>query len=971
MLALTLLFACPAMPAGADYEAGQRAWEAGQRDVAIAEWRASAKAGEAKAMLALGRLYLRGIGLPQNYVQAHKWFNLAASRGEAVAVAERDALVSQMTTQERAEAQKLALEWQSSEAPPSARTVQAPPGQSGASAEEIREVQDLLTAQGYQPGPADGVWGGQTTQALQAFLRDSGQPQPSTLTETLRLLRNVVQRPVVQRTTNTPFKDCPMCPEVIEVPAGSFLRGSPAFEESRKDAEGPRHEVTVSQPLAVGIHEVTFAEWDACVRDGGCQGYQPEDEGWSRGRQPVINVNWEDAQAYVAWLSEKTDLPYRLLSEAEWEYVARAGTQTPFHTGETITPQQANYYSKYSYKGGRVGPAPEQPVSVGRFQPNAFGLYDMHGNVREWVQDCWNMNYAGAPRDGQAWEAGDCDHRVARGGSWYYAPDVLRSASRERYLTDVRDNNGGFRVARLMTPSSEPQQIPPQPFTVVAEPEGARVRIVNIEESYRAGMALGPGAYEVEVSATGYTSVRETIEHGTEATERRVVLAALPPQSFTVIAEPSRARVRILNIEEPYQAGMALGPGQYEVEVSATGYEGVRETIRHGTEATERRIVLAAIPPQPFTVVAEPSGARVRILNIEEPYQAGMALGPGQYEVEVSATGYEGVRETIRHGTEATERRIVLAAIPPQPFTVVAEPSGARVRILNIEEPYQAGMALGPGQYEVEVSATGYEGVRETIRHGTEATERQIVLAAIPPQPFTVVTEPRNARVRILNIEEPYQAGMALGPGQYEVEVSVAGYETVRETIRHGTEATERRVELAAIPPQPFTVVAEPRGARIQIVNIEEPYQAGMALGPGAYEVEVQAAGYETVRETVEHGTEATERRVVLAALPPQLPPPSRESTREVTQHETAPLVQVPPRYPRRAARLQIEGFVTVEFTITPDGNVVEPVVVESKPPRVFDQAALQAIIQWRFEPRVERGQAVESRVKQRIEFSL
>ena len=838
MLVLTLLSACRLClpgPAGADYEAGQRAWESGRRDMAIAEWRASAKAGEAKAMLALGRLYLKGIGVPQNYVQAHKWFNLAASRGEDGAAAERDALVAQMTAQERAEAQKLALEWQPGEAPASARTVPAPPGQSGASAEAIREIQDLLAARGYQPGPADGVWGEQTTQALRAFLRDSGQPRPPTLTETRRLLRTVAQRPVVQRTTNKPFRDCPMCPEVIEVPAGSFLRGSPAFEESRKGAEGPRHEVTISQPLAVGIYEVTFAQWEACVRDGGCRGYRPGDEGWNRGQQPVINVSWEDAQAYVAWLSEQTDLPYRLLSEVEWEYVARAGTQTPFHTGETITPQQANYYSKYSYKGGRVGPSREQPVSVGSFQPNAFGLYDMHGNVWEWVQDCWNMNYAGAPRNGQAWETGDCDQRVARGGSWYYAPDVLRSASRERYSTDVRNNNGGFRIARIMTPGPEPQQILPQPFTIRAEPSGARVRIMNIEEPYRAGMALGPGAYEVEVSAGGYETVRETIEHGTRATERRVVLAAIPPQPFTVVTEPGGARVRILNIEEPYRAGMALGPGAYEVEVSAAGYEGVRETIEHAREATERRVVLVAIPPQPFTVVPEPSGARVRILNIEEPYRSGVPLGPGAYEVEVSAAGYTSVRETIEHGTEATERRIVLAAVPPQPFTVVPEPSGARVRILNIEEPYRSGVPLGPGAYEVEVSAAGYTSVRETIEHGTEATERRIVLAAVPPQP---------------------------------------------------------------------------------------------------------------------------------SPLP-------QESTRDVALPEIAPLVQVPPRYPRRAERLQIEGFVRLEFTITSDGNVVEPVVVESEPPNIFDKAALQAISQWKFEPRVENGRVVESRAQQRIEFGL
>ena len=196
------------------------------------------------------------------------------------------------------------------------------------------------------------------------------------------------------------------------------------------------------------------------MRDEGCRGYRPEDENWNRGRQPVINVNWEDAQAYVAWLSEKTGLPYRLLSEAEWEYVARGGTQTPFHTGETITPQQANYYSRYSYRGGRIGKPREQSVSVGRFQPNAFGLHDVHGNVWEWVQDCWNMNYADAPRDGQAWEAGDCSQGVARGGSWYYAPDILRSASRERYSIDFRNNTGGFRVARTMPPSPEPNRFP-------------------------------------------------------------------------------------------------------------------------------------------------------------------------------------------------------------------------------------------------------------------------------------------------------------------------------------------------------------------------------------------------------------------------------------------------------------------------------------------------------------------------------
>ena len=176
---------------------------------------------------------------------------------------------------------------------------------------------------------------------------------------------------------------------------------------------------------------------------------------------------------------------------------------------------------------------------------------------------------------------------------------------------------------------------------------------------------------------------------------------------------------------------------------------------------------------------------------------------------------------------------------------------------------------------------------------------------------------------------------------------------------------------LAAIPPQPFTVLAEPSGARIRVLNIEEPYRAGMALGPGAYEVEVSAPGYTAARETIEHGRAATEQRIVLAALPPQPSPPSRRSPRNVTLSEMVLLVQVPPLYPRRAARLQIEGFVTIEFTITQDGNVIEPVIVESEPPDIFDRAALQAIVQWKFEPLMENGQVVEARVRQRIEFGL
>ena len=206
------------------------------------------------------------------------------------------------------------------------------------------------------------------------------------------------------------FRDCPECPEMVVVPAGEFMMGSPPSEEGRGDDEGPVHRVTIAEPFAVGKYEVTFDEWDACVSGGGCGGHRPDSK--DRGRQPVAEVSWEDAQAYVAWLSRKTGEAYRLLSEAEWEYAARAGTTTRYHWGDDIGRNRANCYDD------SCGDSWDYTAPVGSFAANAFGLHDVHGNVWEWVEDCWNGNYAGAPSDGSAWESGNCDGRVLRGGSW-------------------------------------------------------------------------------------------------------------------------------------------------------------------------------------------------------------------------------------------------------------------------------------------------------------------------------------------------------------------------------------------------------------------------------------------------------------------------------------------------------------------------------------------------------------------------
>jgi formylglycine-generating enzyme required for sulfatase activity len=240
------------------------------------------------------------------------------------------------------------------------------------------------------------------------------------------------------------FKECSNCPQMIVVPSGSFMMGSPTNEPGRKDDEGPQHRVTFARQFAVGQFALTFEEWDACVADGGCNGYKPLDT-WGGGRQPVIWVHLVDAKAYVAWLSTKTGKTYRLLTEAEYEYATRAGTQTAYPWGNDIGKGNANCNgcgSEWDKK---------QTAPVGSFPPNGFGLYDMVGNVWEWTEDCWHDNYNGAPADGSAWTRGDqCS--VVRGGSALDNPVNLRSARRYGVATGYRGILVGFRVGRTLLP---------------------------------------------------------------------------------------------------------------------------------------------------------------------------------------------------------------------------------------------------------------------------------------------------------------------------------------------------------------------------------------------------------------------------------------------------------------------------------------------------------------------------------------
>jgi formylglycine-generating enzyme required for sulfatase activity len=230
---------------------------------------------------------------------------------------------------------------------------------------------------------------------------------------------------------------------MVVVPAGSFVMGSPPTEKGRDASEGPQHTVTIAKPFAVAKFELTFDEWDTCVAYGDCpQGVS--DAGFGRGQRPVIFVTWDDAQRYAAWLSKMTGKPYRLLTEAEYEYATRAGGQTAYPWGDDIGRNNANCNGCGSEWDAR------QTALVGSFKPNAFGLYDMVGNVFEWVEDCAHNNYYGAPTDGSAWtEGGDCIH-IDRGGAWNFTPSALRSASRDSSATSYRIDNLGIRVGRTL-----------------------------------------------------------------------------------------------------------------------------------------------------------------------------------------------------------------------------------------------------------------------------------------------------------------------------------------------------------------------------------------------------------------------------------------------------------------------------------------------------------------------------------------
>lgn len=234
------------------------------------------------------------------------------------------------------------------------------------------------------------------------------------------------------------FADCANCPQMVVLPGGLFTMGSPANERGRVANEGPQREVSIA-PFAVSTHEITFAQWDACVAGGGCGAFAPPDRGWGRADHPVINISWNDAKAYIDWLNHQPGAAhYRLLSEAEWEYGARAGGHLAYGASATLIPAAATFHAR-------------RTSAVGAHAANALGLFDMEGNAAEWVEDCYASNYQLAPVTGAPVEADDCARRVYRGGGYADLAPTLRVAARKPGAPNDRTLTLGFRVAKSLS----------------------------------------------------------------------------------------------------------------------------------------------------------------------------------------------------------------------------------------------------------------------------------------------------------------------------------------------------------------------------------------------------------------------------------------------------------------------------------------------------------------------------------------
>ena len=559
--------------------------------------------------------------------------------------------------------------------------------------------------------------------------------------------------PGAQPTVGSVFRDCAECPEMVVVPAGSYRMGSPMDEAERDADEGPVHRVTIDEPFAVGRYEVTFAQWDACHADGGCS-HRSDDQGWGRGNRPVIDVSWNDAQEYVGWLSGETGRAYRMLSESEWEYVARAGTTTRYWWGDDIGHNRANCNGCGSRWDAR------QTAPVGSFSANAFGLYDVHGNVWERVQDCWNDSYVGAQSDGSAWEAGDCASRGIRGGGWQALPRYNRAANRGRAWPPSNRALGertGFRVARslaaptlhtlaLFRPAGQTQQ----GFARIINRSrrAGTVRIWGVDDS---GRRRGPITLSLDARATRHFNSQD-LETGNAAKglsgslgngtgDWRLELSTvldIEPSAYIrttdgfLTAMHAVARAEEVGGETVHQVPI-FNPGSNRNQVSWLRVANLTDsrvnvTIRARDDAGDPaplgdvRLTLPANGARQYSAQELESGAPVSL-------RGRLGDGSGKWQLSVTADGDIEVVSLLQSPTGHLSN---LSTTPAASLRVVAE-GGTTVRplqtiVLNVPA------GLGNSDYTVlmDLSGTGAFPQADTIEVEGLTTDRNEILTASP-----------------------------------------------------------------------------------------------------------------------------------------------------------------------------------------------------------------------------------------------
>lgn len=368
---------------------------------------------------------------------------------QAEALARLDALEQARARAEREKQERERRDheaWQAAQSAATLTAVEAYLAQwpAGLHLDEAETLRRRLKARAEDDSAFESARGLGTRDAYQAYI--DAFPQGEHVSAALAAMDQLVMRPGKR------FKDCERCPEMIVIPAGTFEQGSPPDSPAGLAMERPQRTVTIPEPFAAGVREVTFGEWDACFEAGGCS-RQLEDNGWGRGERPAIMVSWNDAQEYLKWLSEETGEVYRLPSESEWEYFARAG-----EAGDWLGGSPAAICEFANIAGEESGfdwrhPSCSDPFAVGTapagsFRPNAFGLYDVIGNVAEWTADCMNLSYLDAPVDGRAWGRGMCGSHMTRGGSWLTGSKDIRLPSRFNLRSGDRNDFTGFRVVR-------------------------------------------------------------------------------------------------------------------------------------------------------------------------------------------------------------------------------------------------------------------------------------------------------------------------------------------------------------------------------------------------------------------------------------------------------------------------------------------------------------------------------------------